>query len=322
MALPLREIGRTGIRVTPIAMGCWPIAGVTSLNVTEAESLATLQAAADSGITFFDSAYCYGFNGESDRLIARALGHRREELVIATKGGIHWEGGVQQKDGRAETLLRQCDESLLRLNTDRIDLFYLHAPDPLIPLEESAAAMSRLLDSGKIRSVGLSNASREQLLTFHAVCPLAAYQPHYNMLQREIETSQLPWCVEHGVSVMIYWPLMKGLLAGKLPRDFHFEPKDGRRKYPMFQGDEWQKNQDFLEALRPIALETGTSVAQVVLNWTIQRAGITVALCGAKRPDQIRDNAAAMTWSLTPDHIARLDRAIAARGPVASRAAV
>lgn len=322
MALPLREIGRTGIRVTPIAMGCWPIAGVTSLNVTEAESLATLQAAADSGITFFDSAYCYGLNGESDRLIARALGHRREELVIATKGGIHWEGGVQQKDGRAETLLRQCDESLRRLNTDRIDLFYLHAPDPLTPLEESAAAMSRLLDSGKIRSVGLSNASREQLLTFHAVCPLAAYQPHYNMLQREIEASQLPWCVEHGVSVMIYWPLMKGLLAGKLPRDFHFDPKDGRRKYPMFQGDEWQKNQDFLEALRPIALETGTSVAQVVLNWTIQRAGITVALCGAKRPDQIRDNAAAMTWSLTPDQIARLDRAITARGPVASRAAV
>lgn len=322
MALPLREIGRTGIRVTPIAMGCWPIAGVTSLNVTEAESLATLQAAADSGITFFDSAYCYGLNGESDRLIARALGHRREELVIATKGGIHWEDGVQRKDGRAETLHRQCDESLRRLNIDRIDLFYLHAPDPLTPLEESAAAMNRLLESGKIRSVGLSNASREQLLTFQAVCPLAAYQPHYNMLQREIEASQLPWCVEHGVSVMIYWPLMKGLLAGKLPRDFHFDPKDGRRKYPMFQGDEWQKNQDFLEALRPISLETGTSVAQVVLNWTIQRAGITVALCGAKRPDQIRDNAAAMTWSLTPDQIARLDRAITARGPVASRAAV
>ena len=322
MTLPLREIADTGIRVTPIALGCWPIAGVTSLNVTEANSLATLQAAVDSGINFLDSAYCYGLHGESDLLIARALGHRRDELVIATKGGIHWENGIQVKDGRSETLLRQCDESLTRLNTDRIDLFYLHAPDPKTPLAESAAAMKQLLDAGKIRSVGLSNASREQLAEFHAVCPLAAYQPHYNMLQREIEASQLPWCVEHGVSVMIYWPLMKGLLAGKLPRDFHFDPKDGRRKYPMFQGDEWQKNQDFLDALRPIALEAETTVAQVVLNWTIQRAGITVALCGAKRPEQIQDNAAAMTWSLAPDEIARIDQAIAARGPVVSRAAV
>ena len=119
MMLPLREIAHTGIRVTPIAMGCWPIAGITSINVTEAESFATLQAAADSGINFFDSAYCYGLHGESDRLIARALGHRRDELVIATKGGIHWEDGIQKKDGRAETLFRQCNESLLRLNTDR-----------------------------------------------------------------------------------------------------------------------------------------------------------------------------------------------------------
>ena len=322
MTLPLREIAHTGIRVTPLAMGCWPISGITSIGVTEADSLATLQAAADSGINFFDTAYSYGYDGESERMIARALGHRRDELVIATKCGIHWENRIQQKDARPATLLRQCDESLRRLNTDRIDLYYLHAPDPNTPLAESAAAFRRLLDAGKIRSVGLSNASRSQLEEFHAVCPLAAYQPHYNMLQREIEASQLPWCVEHGVSVMIYWPLMKGLLAGKLSRDHQFDPKDGRRKYPMFSGDEWQKNHDFLETLRPLAVETGTTVAQVVLNWTIQRHGITVALCGAKRPDQIRDNAAAMTWSLSPEQIARIDRAIAARGDTVSRAAV
>ncbi len=322
ITLPLREIARTGIRVTPIAMGCWPIAGITSINVTEADSLATLQAATDSGINFFDAAYSYGYDGESERMIARALGHRRDELVIATKGGIHWENLIQQKDARPETLLRECDESLRRLNTDRIDLYYLHAPDPKTPLAESAGAFRRLLDAGKIRSVGLSNASRSQLAEFHAVCPLAAYQPHYNMLQREIESSQLPWCVEHGVSVMIYWPLMKGLLAGKLSRDHPFDLKDGRRKYPMFSGEEWRKNHDFLDTLRPIAIETGTTVAQVVLNWTIQRLGITVALCGAKRPEQIRDNAASMTWSLTPDQIARIDRAIAARGDTVSRAAV
>ena len=319
---PLREIAGTGIKVTPIAMGCWPIAGVTSVDVTEAASLATLQAAVDSGVNFFDTAYCYGINGESEKLIAEALGSRRDQIVIASKGGIHWEHGVQQKDARPETLRRQCDESLRRLNTDRIDLYYLHAPDPRTPLEESAAALKGLLDSGKIRSVGVSNFSREQLAEFHSVCPIAAYQPHYNMLQREIEASQLPWCIEHGVSVMVYWPLLKGLLAGKLPRDHQFDPKDGRRKYPMFNGEDWRKNQDFLDELRPLADETGRTLAQVVLNWTIQRPGITVALCGAKRPDQIIDNAAAMTWRLTDAQIARIDAAIAARGPVVSRAAV
>ncbi len=322
MSFALREIASTGIMVTPIAMGCWPIAGVTSIDVTEENSLATLVAAADSGINFFDTAYCYGYDGESEKMIASALGHRRNDLIIATKGGIHWEDRVQRRDARRETLHRQCEESLRRLNTDRIDLYYLHAPDPNTPLVESAAAFKALLDSGKIRSVGVSNFSRSQLEEFHAVCPIAAYQPHYNMLQREIESSQLPWCIEHGVSVMVYWPLMKGLLAGKLSRNHQFDLKDGRRKYPMFSGDEWQKNQDFLDVLRPIAHSTGRTVAQVVLNWTIQRNGITVALCGAKRPDQIRDNAATMNWALTAQQIARIDEAITARGPIVSRAAV
>lgn len=319
---PLREIGRTGIMVTPIAMGCWPIAGVTSIDVTEANSLATLQAAVDHGINFFDTAYCYGYEGESEKLIAKALGSRRDQIVIASKGGIHWKDRVQQKDASAKTLQLECDESLRRLNTDRIDLHYLHAPDPNVPLAESAAALKALLDSGKIRSVGVSNFSLAQLAEFYAICPISAYQPHYNMLQREIESSQLPWCIENNVSVMVYWPLLKGLLAGKLPRDYQFDPKDGRRKYPMFVGEQWDKNHDFLDLLRPLAEEANVPLAQLVLNWTIQRPGITVALCGAKRPDQIIDNAGTMNWQLTADQIARIDAAIAARGDVVSRGAV
>lgn len=322
MTVPLREIGRTGIMVTPIAMGCWPIAGVTSIDVTEASSLATLQAAVDHGVNFFDTAYCYGYNGESEKLIAKALGSRRDQIVIASKGGIHWKDRVQQKDASAKTLQLECEESLRRLNTDRIDLQYLHAPDPNVPLAESAAALKALLESGKIRSVGVSNFTLPQLAEFHAICPISAYQPHYNMLQREIELSQLPWCIENNVSVMVYWPLLKGLLAGKLPRDYQFDPKDGRRKYPMFAGEQWDKNQDFLDLLRPLAVETNATLAQVVLNWTIQRPGITVALCGAKRPDQIIDNAGTMNWTLTADQIARIDAAIAARGDVVSRGAV
>jgi aryl-alcohol dehydrogenase-like predicted oxidoreductase len=303
-------------------MGCWPITGITSVDVNESDSLATIKRAFDSGINFFDTAYCYGFNGESEQMIARVLASDRDKIVLATKGGIHWEAGKQVRCGRPETLLRECDESLCRLKTDRIELYYLHAPDPNVPIAESAGAIGELIQQGKVLSAGLSNATVEQLTGFHEACPLAAYQPHFNMLQREIEESQLPWCVQHGVSVIVYWPLMKGLLAGHLPRDYVFDPKDGRRKYPMFSGDEWQKNQDFLDRLRELAAELNQPVSQIVLNWTIQRTGITAALCGAKRPHQIQQNAEAMTWSLTADQITRINAAIADRGTIISKAAV
>jgi aryl-alcohol dehydrogenase-like predicted oxidoreductase len=320
--MELRKLGGTDIEVTPVAMGCWPISGITSIDVTELASLATLAAAFDAGISFFDTAYCYGFEGESERMIARALAQHRNAIVIATKGGFHWENGKQVRDGSPATLNRECAESLRRLATDHVDLLYLHAPDPKVPVAESAGALKELLDAGKTRSVGLSNATLPQLREFAAVCPLAAFQPHYNMLQREIEAEELPWCREHGVSVVVYWPLMKGLLAGKLTRDHVFDARDGRRKYPMFQGEEWRKNQDFLDELRPIAADAEKSVAELVINWTIHQPGITAALCGAKRPEQIRANAGGMGWRLTEDQRERIEQAIARRGTVASRGAV
>lgn len=318
----LRRVGQTDILVTPVAMGCWPITGITSLGVQEEASLATLAAAFDAGINFFDTAYCYGFAGESERMIARVLARHRQQIVIATKGGIHYAQGKQVRDASPATLRRECEESLHRLETDYIDLLYLHAPDPQVPVAESAGALRQLLDSGKARSIGASNLTLQQLQEFAQVCPLAAFQPHYNMLQREIELEQLPWCLENQVSVICYWPLMKGLLAGHLPRDHVFEARDGRQKYPMFHGDEWQKTQDFLDVLRPIAAEAGKTVAQLVINWTIQQPGITAALCGAKRPEQILDNAGGMNWRLSPEQLARVNAAIAARGPTASRGAV
>lgn len=318
----MRKLGRTNLAVTSLGMGCWPITGITSVDVNESDSLATLKAAFDSGINFFDTAYCYGFEGESERMIARVLQHERDKIVLATKGGIHWESGKQVRCGRPETLQRECDESLRRLQTDRIDLYYLHAPDPNVPVAESAGAIGQLIQQGKVLSAGLSNANVEQLATFHQACTLTAFQPHFNMLQREIEDAQLPWCLEHGVATVVYWPLMKGLLAGHLSRDYVFDPKDGRRKYPMFFGEEWQKNQDFLDVLRAMSAEISRPVSQIVLNWTVQRRGITVALCGAKRPHQIQQNADAMTWQLTPTEVARVDAAIAARGPIISKSAV
>jgi aryl-alcohol dehydrogenase-like predicted oxidoreductase len=289
-------------------MGCWPIAGVSSLGVTEESSLATLQAALDAGINFFDTAYVYGYDGESERLINKALGHRRDEIVIASKGGIEYgPDRKQHRDAHPKTIKRQCEESLQRLGTEVIDLYYLHAPDGRTPLAESAGAFRELLEEGKILSVGVSNFEKSaQYEEFHAVCQISADQPHYNMLQREIEAETLPWCVAHGVSVMAYWPLMKGLFAG-MRRDHQFDPKDKRLTYPVFQGEEWQKTHDFLDKIRPIAEESGKTIAQL---------GITSALCGAKRPEQIRETAVAMEWTLTEEQLARIDQAIAERGAV------
>lgn len=318
-----RRLGQSELSSTTVAMGCWPITGITSVDVREDASLETLRAAYDAGINHFDTAYVYGYEGESERMIARALGDVRDRIVIASKCGLHWEGGRQVRDARPETIRRECTESLERLNTDWIDLYYLHAPDPNVPLAESAAALRGLQDEGRIRAVGASNLKNpSQFEEFAAECPLTAAQPHYNMLQREIEDEIVPWCRAHDVSVCVYWPLMKGFLAGKLPRDHCWDPKDGRQKYPVFQGTEWDKTHDFLDRLRPIAGDAGLTLPQLVIAWTVQRPGITVALCGAKRPEQIQETAAAMRVTLTPEQIARIDAAIAARGELPSRAAV
>jgi aryl-alcohol dehydrogenase-like predicted oxidoreductase len=314
-SIELRRLGSTDIAVSPVALGCWPISGMTSLDVNDRDSLRTLQAAVDRGVNFLDTAYFYGADGESERLIAAGLGHCRDKIVIATKGGLHWDSqGKRVFDASPETLRRECDESLRRLNTDYVDLLYLHAPDPATPVAESAGGLRQLVESGKTRSVGASNLSVAQLEEFHSVCPLSAFQPAYNMLQRQIERDTLPWCREHHVAVVVYWPLLKGLLAGQLPRDYSFPPGDGRAKYPMFQGEEWQKNQDFVDQLRDIAAEVGKSVAQVAVNWTIHQPGITAALCGAKRPEQIIETSDAMQWRLGDEHLRRIETALQTRG--------
>ena len=315
-----RRLGKTDIWVSSIALGCWPIAGMTTLGTNEADSLATIRACFEVGVNFLDTAYCYGPQGESELLIAKALGNRRNQLVIATKCGIGWDENITQVvDGRPATLKQQCEESLRRLGTDRVELLYLHTPDPQTPLADSAGALRELIDAGKTRTVGLSNASIDQLREFAAVCPLSAFQPPYNMLQRGIETTSLPWCRENEVSVFVYWPLMKGLLAGKLARDHVWGVGDGRAKYPMFQGEEWEKNQDFLDELRKVARSADRTVSQVVLNWTIHQPGITAALCGAKRADQIRENAGGMGWRLTGEQISAIDKALLTRGTAVTR---
>lgn len=319
----LRPLSTTGLTISEVALGCWPIAGLTSPGVTDEDSVATIRECFDQGINHLDTAYCYGMKGESERLIGRALGDRRDEMVIATKGGLHWDAnGKQAHDASPAALRRECEESLQKLGTDRVELYYLHAPDKNVPLVDSAGELKRLLDEGKTRAVGVSNLSLPQLEEFAAECPIAAFQPAYNMLMRQIEADTLPWCREHNVSVLVYWPLMKGLLAGKIGRDQVFGPDDSRRKYPMFLGEERRKNHDLVDRLDEIARRAGHTVAELVIQWTVSQPGITCALCGAKRPEQIRETAGGSGWRLTAEQLAEIDRALADRGTPVSASPV
>ncbi|MFT7668745.1 MAG: methylglyoxal reductase [Planctomycetota bacterium] len=309
------QLGQSDLFVSPVAFGTWPIAGVTSLDVNDTDSLATLRICAELGINFIDTAHVYGRNGESEKLISEALGDRRDDFVIATKCGKYFDdSGQVRSDARPETIRRECEESLQRLGTDRVELYYLHEPDPVVPLEDSAGAIADLITEGKVRCAGLSNSTLHQIEAFHAACPLTAVQLPYNMLQRDIERLTVPWCRKNQVSVAVYWPLMKGLLAGKLRTESDLALEDMRRTYPMYQGEEWDRNQKFVAHLREIASECNQSVPAVVINWTIRQPGITAALCGAKRAWQIEESAEALRFDLSVEQLARIAEAIAARG--------
>ncbi len=309
-----REIGRTGIPISPVTLGCWPMAGMTSPGATDANSIATIHRAIELGINHLDTAFGYGRNGESEQLVGRALVGRRDKVVLATKGGMHWNDASQAVfDSSPERLRQQLETSLQRLQTDYVDLYYVHHPDLTRPLEETAELVNQFRQEGKIRAVGVSNFSLDQLQRFHAVCPLDAFQAAYSMLERGIEADRLPWCRERQISVHVYWALVKGLLAGKMRGDETFE-NDSRKRYPMFQGEEYRLNLALVERLRTIASESNRTVAQLVVRWTIEQPGITTVLCGAKRPEQIEETAGAMGWSLMESQKNAVEQALRERG--------
>lgn len=318
--LERRQLGKSDLNVSPMALGTWPMAGVTSLDVNDADSLETLHVCASEGVNFIDTAYCYGEHGDSENLMREALGNSLREFVVATKCGIHYnDAGQQAQDARPETIKQECDESLRRLGLDVVDLYYLHSPDPNVPIEESAGAIAELIAAGKVRYAGISNAQLPVIQAFHAACPIVAVQLPYNMLQRNIEELTLPWCQENQVAVVVYWALMKGLLAGRIDREHPLDPRDKRLTYPMYQGEEWGRNLAFLDRLREIAADCEKTVSQVVINWTIHQPGITVALCGAKRPWQFREVAGALGWQLTPQQKSQIADALAVRGTAAAK---
>ena len=306
-----RALGESGLTVSAVGMGCWPMAGVGWTGIDDKQSLAALETAMDGGITLIDTAYMYGRDGESERLVGRAIAGRRDQIVLATKCGLYWEGTTLRHDSSRKRILEQVEESLRRLNTDYIDLYQVHAPDVNTPFEETAATLGELKEQGKIRAIGVSNYDVPQMKSFARNAPLHSDQPPYNPLKREIEAEILPYCRDNRIGVISYWPLYKGLLTGKYGRGHRFPEGDSRNDDVRFQGDELASTLDTLDRLRPIGDEYGKSIAQLVIHWTARQPGITSVLCGATRPAHVEQNIDAVGWELSDEHRRQVDGILA-----------
>ena len=305
-----REYGSSGLKVSALAFGGWPIAGVRWSNVNERDSLASIRQALDVGINFIDTAYMYGEKGESEILVGKAIAGRRDEAIIATKGGVHLQDGRMFRDSSPERIRRQFEESLQRLGTDVIDLYQIHAPDENTPLEQTAEVMVSLLNEGKIRAIGVSNYDVEQMRAFSQVAPLHSLQPRYSMIDRHIEVEIVPYCLQQNIGICVYCPLERGLLTDRIRSGREYPPHDERRHHAAFRGEAFRRTKAINEALRRIARECEVSLAQLVLNWTVHQPGITVAIVGATRPHQVLENARAINFELSDNQMKRIAQII------------
>jgi len=302
-----RKLGNTELECTTIGFGAWVIGGWLWGGADDNESIAAIQRAFDLGINFFDTAAVYGF-GRSERLIGKALKGHRDEVIIATKCGLEWdeEENVTRNSSR-EHVLRTCEESLKRLDTDYIDLHQVHWPDPNTPVEETIEALEELVRQGKIRYYGVSNFDVPLLERCMAVGRVSSLQNKYNLLEREIENAELPYCREHNIGVLAYSPMARGLLTGKFTEDWKFKEGDSRANNKMFQGETFKRNLRIVARLKELAAEHGRTVAQLALAWVLSQPGVTVALAGTRKPEQIEETAQASGWQLDEETLARID---------------
>jgi aryl-alcohol dehydrogenase-like predicted oxidoreductase len=311
----------TDITSSRIGLGTWAIGGWMWGGGDEEESIRTIVAALDKGITLIDTAPVYGM-GRSEEIVGKALARRgqRDAVLVATKVGLDWtEDGQPFRNGDAARIERELEDSLRRLGTDYIDLYQVHWPDPGVPIEETAAAMERHYLAGKIRAIGVSNFSPAQCDAFRAVAPLHTVQPPYNLFERGIEAGLLPWAIEHQITTLTYGALCRGLLSGKMRLDTRFEGDDLRRKDPKFAEPRYEQYLDAVAGLEAYALERhGKTVLELALRWLLDRAGVGVALWGARHPGQLTPLESVMDWKLEDADFERIDAIVGShvRDPV------
>jgi aryl-alcohol dehydrogenase-like predicted oxidoreductase len=302
------SLGRSGLRVSRIAFGTWQLGGDWGATDEQA-AIRAIRHAHDHGVNFFDTAQGYGF-GASERLLARALeGYRREDVVIATKGGLRSLGGPHvERDAGPEWIRAGVDDSLRALATDYIDLFQVHWPDPKTPFAETAGVLAELVAAGKVRHVGVSNFSPEQMDEFSTTLPVETLQPPYHLFHRDIEEQILRYATAHGIGVLVYGPLAHGLLSGGLGAGTRFATDDWRSHSPDFTGDAFTRNLGVVAALERLAQdELGVPVSRLAVAWTLANPAVHAAIIGTRSAEHIDDAIAAAGLDLSDDLLRRID---------------
>jgi aryl-alcohol dehydrogenase-like predicted oxidoreductase len=304
-----RTLGKSSLSVSAVGLGCMSMSNVYGKG-DEAESIAVVQRALDLGVNFLDSSDAYGF-GQNEELLAKALRGRRDRAVLATKfGNLRNPDGTPGVNGRPEYVAQACDASLKRLSVETIDLYYQHRVDPSVPIEETVGAMGRLVEKGKVRCLGLSEAAPATVRRAHAVHPIAALQSEFSLLYRVEAEETLPTLRELGIAFVAYSPLGRSLLTASTKAAADIPADDRRRDHPRFHDENLQKNLDLVKPLLDMAQRKGCTPGQLALAWLLARGGDIVPIPGTKRKARLEENAAAAEVSLTPDEVAELQDSV------------
>jgi aryl-alcohol dehydrogenase-like predicted oxidoreductase len=309
-------LGRTGLQVSRIAFGTWQLGGDWG-PTDESDAITAIRRAADQGVTLFDTAQAYGF-GASERLLAKALtGLDRSKLIIATKGGLRpGESGGVRRDSSPAWLQAGIESSLRALNTDYIDLYQVHWPDPAVPFADTAETLGKLIADGKIRHAGVSNFDAEQMAEFSAVLHVESLQPPYHLFRRDIEASILPYAAAHDIGVLVYGPLAHGLLSGAMTEATSFAPADWRSHSDMFTGGQFARNLQAVSKLARLAGgDLGVPVSRLAVAWTLANPAVHAAIVGTRNPGHVDDAIAAADLNLGIDLLDEIDGILVSASP-------
>lgn len=323
--MEVRQLGKSDVKVTPLAFGAWAIGGWMWGGAEEQDAIKALQAAYHAGITTIDTAPVYGF-GRSEELVGKAMkGIARDKYQVLTKFGMNWETEEGEyffdsvdNEGRPfrmhkwaskKKVVQECEDSLRRLQTDYIDLYQIHWPDNTTPMQETFEAVQQLIDQGKVRAAGVCNYNVEQVSEALETIQLASNQVPYSMINRDIEKNVVPQAIERGMGIIAYSPLQRGLLTGKINPGHQFGKGDTRADNRFYTNENIRRTNALLEEIRPIADTHGATLALLVINWTIHQPGIACTLVGARNEDQVASNAKALTFTLSPEELEQITAA-------------
>jgi aryl-alcohol dehydrogenase-like predicted oxidoreductase len=294
---------------TRIGIGTWAIGGWMWGGTDEQESVKTLRGALDKGLNLIDTAPVYGF-GTSEKIVGKALKEhgRRENIILVTKVGLDWKGQMPFRNSSKERINKEIDDSLKRLDTDYIDVYMIHWPDHNVPFEETAEAMQKLVDAGKIKSIAVSNYSPKQMDQFREVAPIHFCEPPYNIFEREIEEDVLPYCQAEDIKTLTYGALCRGLLSGKMSSDRKFEGDDLRKMDPKFKQGRFEQYLDAAQQLDQFARENyGKNVRDLAVRWILDK-GSSIALWGLRKPTQLEGIDDVFGWKLEQDAMNEIDK--------------